>query len=81
MSLYEKKKNFSAMIQLSGNRIPSTVTGGPLLNDVYEFINTHFHWRKDNCNGSEHQINGTWWASQFNAFHSCLSQNLYTTET
>lgn len=50
----------SAMIFLNGNRIPSTVSGGPLRNDVYEFHNAHFHWGENDCRGAEHTINGSW---------------------
>lgn len=48
------------MIYLHGDRIPSTVSGGPLGNDKYEFYNAHFHWGEDDSRGAEHTINGTW---------------------
>ncbi|XP_043271366.1 carbonic anhydrase-related protein-like [Venturia canescens] len=66
---YLSNNGETAMIQLSGHRIPSTVTGGPLVNDVYEFTNTHFHWRKENSNGSEHQINGTCFSMEAHVVH------------
>ncbi|XP_043486018.1 carbonic anhydrase-like isoform X1 [Polistes fuscatus] len=49
-----------ATVILGGNRIPSTITGGPLFNDVYEYFICNFRWGEENCNGSEHTINGTW---------------------
>ncbi|XP_012228902.2 carbonic anhydrase 3-like [Linepithema humile] len=70
-----------ATIFLNGDRIPSTVFGGPLINDEYEFHNAHFHWGEDNCRGAEHTINGTWfsmechvvnWNRKYLTFEECL---------
>lgn len=47
-------------ITLTGDRIPSTIKGGPLSDDIYEFENVHFHWGENNCQGSEHTLNDTW---------------------
>ncbi|KZC12497.1 Carbonic anhydrase 2, partial [Dufourea novaeangliae] len=58
-----------AKIILTGDRIPSTVSGGPLANDVYEFCDVHFHWGEDNCMGAEHTINGTWYSMECHAVH------------
>ncbi|XP_029162016.1 carbonic anhydrase 2-like [Nylanderia fulva] len=59
----------TAKIFLSGDRIPSTISGGPLLNDEYEFYNAHFHWGEDNCRGAEHTINGTWFSMECHVIH------------
>ncbi|XP_051157754.1 carbonic anhydrase 2-like [Leptopilina boulardi] len=56
-------------ITLTGDRIPSTIKGGPLLDDVYEFENVHFHWGENNCRGSEHTINDTWFSMEAHAVH------------
>ncbi|XP_011501640.1 PREDICTED: carbonic anhydrase 2-like [Ceratosolen solmsi marchali] len=58
----------TAVINLSGERIPSIIQSGPL-NDEYELCEVHFHWGKDNCNGSEHTINGTWYSMEAHAVH------------
>nr|XP_033330589.1 carbonic anhydrase 2-like isoform X1 [Megalopta genalis] len=58
-----------AKIILTGDRIPSTVCGGPLANDVYEFCDLHFHWGQDDCWGAEHTINGTWYSMESHAVH------------
>ncbi|XP_008202800.2 carbonic anhydrase 1-like isoform X2 [Nasonia vitripennis] len=69
-----------AVIELSGERIPSIVKCGPL-NDEYEFHNAHFHWAEDDCCGSEHTINSTWfsmeahvvhWNRKYRTFDECL---------
>ncbi|XP_072743313.1 carbonic anhydrase 3-like [Anoplolepis gracilipes] len=68
-------------IFLNGDRIPSTVSGGPLVNDEYEFYDAHFHWGEDDCRGAEHTINGTWfsmechivhWNRKYLTFEECL---------
>ncbi|XP_015606380.1 carbonic anhydrase [Cephus cinctus] len=59
----------TAMVTLSGDRIPSTITGGPLFNEEYELHNAHFHWGKENCNGAEHTINGTWFSMEAHCLH------------
>ncbi|XP_076166608.1 carbonic anhydrase 2-like [Ptiloglossa arizonensis] len=59
----------TARITLTGDRIPSTVCGGPLAGDVYEYIDTHFHWGEDNCRGAEHTINGTWYSMESHVVH------------
>ncbi|XP_031771282.1 carbonic anhydrase 1-like isoform X1 [Apis florea] len=59
----------TAKITLSGNRIPSTICGGPLVDDVYEFESAHFHWGEDNCNGAEHTINNTWYSMEGHVIH------------
>ncbi|XP_070172065.1 carbonic anhydrase 2-like [Polyergus mexicanus] len=68
-------------IFLDGDRIPSTVFGGPLVNDEYEFHNAHFHWGENDCRGAEHTINGTWfsmeshivhWNRKYLTFEECL---------
>ncbi|XP_071562810.1 carbonic anhydrase 3-like [Temnothorax nylanderi] len=70
-----------AIIFLNGDRIPSTVSGGPLVNDEYEFYNAHFHWGENDCRGAEHTINGTWfsmechlvhWNQKYLTFEECL---------
>ncbi|KAK2588629.1 hypothetical protein KPH14_006397 [Odynerus spinipes] len=70
-----------ATVVLGGHRVPSTVSGGPLLNDIYEFFICNFRWGKENCNGSEHTINGTWfsmeaqmvhWNRKYPTFDDCL---------
>ncbi|XP_011698985.1 PREDICTED: carbonic anhydrase 3-like isoform X2 [Wasmannia auropunctata] len=70
-----------AFIFLNGDRIPSTVSGGPLINDKYEFHNAHFHWGENDCRGAEHTINGTWfsmechlvhWNQKYLTFEECL---------
>ncbi|XP_031837844.1 carbonic anhydrase 2-like [Nomia melanderi] len=58
-----------AKVILTGDRIPSTVSGGPLASDVYEFYEVHFHWGEDNCMGAEHTINGTWYSMECHAVH------------
>ncbi|XP_076651660.1 carbonic anhydrase 5A, mitochondrial-like [Halictus rubicundus] len=58
-----------AKITLTGDRIPSTVSGGPLADDVYEFYDVHFHWGADNCWGAEHTINNTWYSMESHAVH------------
>lgn len=35
-----------------------TITGGPLLNKVYEFGQLHFHWGANDTIGSENKIDG-----------------------
>ncbi|XP_076240837.1 carbonic anhydrase-like [Calliopsis andreniformis] len=59
----------TAIIYLGGDRIPSTICGGPLADDVYEFYGLHFHWGEDNCRGAEHTINGTWFSMEAHAVH------------
>ncbi|EFN65690.1 Carbonic anhydrase 3, partial [Camponotus floridanus] len=68
-------------IFLNGDRIPSTVFGGPLVNDEYEFYDAHFHWGENDCRGAEHMINGTWfsmechivhWNRKYLTFEECL---------
>ncbi|XP_012288802.1 carbonic anhydrase 2 [Orussus abietinus] len=59
----------TASVYLCGNRIPSWISGGPLLQDVYDFHHVHFHWGKDNCFGCEHTINGTWFSMEAHAVH------------
>ncbi|XP_017760505.1 PREDICTED: carbonic anhydrase 2-like [Eufriesea mexicana] len=59
----------TAKVSLGGNRIPSTICGGPLSDDVYEFSNVHFHWGEDNCKGAEHTINDTWYSMEGHAVH------------
>ncbi|CAL1680085.1 unnamed protein product [Lasius platythorax] len=60
----------TANIFLNGDRIPSTVFGGPLVNDdKYEFHNAHFHWGENDCRGSEHTINGTWFSMECHVMH------------
>ncbi|CAL7937458.1 unnamed protein product [Xylocopa violacea] len=59
----------TATIFLSGDRIPSTVCGGPLANDIYEFASAHFHWGEDNCKGAEHTINNTWYSMEGHVVH------------
>ncbi|KAF7386650.1 carbonic anhydrase-related protein-like [Vespula maculifrons] len=70
-----------ATVILGGNRIQSTVSGGPLFNDVYEYFICNFRWGEENCNGSEHTINGTWfsmeaqmvhWNRKYLSFDECL---------
>ncbi|KYM80584.1 Carbonic anhydrase [Atta colombica] len=70
-----------AIIFLNGDRIPSTVSGGPFINNVYEFHDAHFHWGEDDCRGAEHTINGTWysmechlvhWNQKYLTFEECL---------
>ncbi|KAG7190972.1 hypothetical protein KM043_007021 [Ampulex compressa] len=56
-------------VLLSGDRIPSTIFGGPLANDEYEFYNAHFHWGEENCRGAEHTINGTWFSMEGHVVH------------
>ncbi|XP_032667384.1 carbonic anhydrase 2-like isoform X2 [Odontomachus brunneus] len=71
----------TAQVFLNGDRIPSTVSGGPLMNDEYEFHNAHFHWGEDDCRGAEHTINSTWfsmechmvhWNRKYLTFEDCL---------
>ncbi|XP_033215085.1 carbonic anhydrase 6-like isoform X2 [Belonocnema kinseyi] len=59
----------TAKICLSGDRIPSSIKGGPLFTDEYEFQEVHFHWGKENCCGSEHTINSTWFSMEAHAVH------------
>lgn len=35
-----------------------TISGGPLQNETYSFVEMHFHWGDKNSKGSEHQVNG-----------------------
>lgn len=35
-----------------------TISGGPLQNNTYSFVEMHFHWSDKDSKGSEHQING-----------------------
>ncbi|KAL6263953.1 hypothetical protein P5V15_004034 [Pogonomyrmex californicus] len=58
-----------AIIYLNGDRIPSMISGGPLINDEYEFHNAHFHWGEDDCRGAEHTINGTWFSMECHMVH------------
>ncbi|XP_011167781.2 carbonic anhydrase 3 [Solenopsis invicta] len=71
-----------AFIYLTGDRIPSTICGGPL-NDEYEFHDAHFHWGENDSRGAEHTINGTWfsmechlvhWNKKYLNFDECLKQ-------
>ncbi|KAL7295278.1 hypothetical protein TKK_0011414 [Trichogramma kaykai] len=57
------------VIRLGGDRKPSLLKYGPLASDTYEFENLHFHWGEDNCRGSEHTINGTWYSLEAHALH------------
>ncbi|XP_014469160.1 PREDICTED: uncharacterized protein LOC106741545 [Dinoponera quadriceps] len=59
----------TARVSLSGDRIPSTISGGPLMNDEYEFYDAHFHWGEENCRGAEHTINGTWFSMECHMVH------------
>ncbi|XP_019700731.1 carbonic anhydrase 3-like [Harpegnathos saltator] len=59
----------TAQIFLSGDRIPSTVSGGPLMNDEYEFYDAHFLWGEEDCRGAEHTINGTWFSMECHMVH------------
>ncbi|XP_017789553.1 PREDICTED: carbonic anhydrase 2-like [Habropoda laboriosa] len=59
----------TAKVFLSGDRIPSTICGGPLADDVYELTEVHFHWGKDDCRGAEHTINDTWYSMEGHALH------------
>ncbi|CAK9824874.1 Carbonic anhydrase 2, partial [Anthophora retusa] len=59
----------TAKVFLTGDRIPSTVAGGPLANDVYELTEVHFHWGQDDCRGAEHTINNTWYSMEGHALH------------
>ncbi|XP_012236988.2 carbonic anhydrase 2-like [Bombus vosnesenskii] len=59
----------TAKIWLTGNRIPSTICGGPLSDDIYELMDVHFHWGEDNCKGAEHTINDTWYSMESHAVH------------
>ncbi|XP_036145572.1 carbonic anhydrase 3 isoform X2 [Monomorium pharaonis] len=70
----------TAMIYLGGDRIPSTVYGGPL-KDEYEFHDAHFHWGENDSRGAEHTIDGTWftmechlvhWNKRYLTFEECL---------
>ncbi|XP_076295502.1 carbonic anhydrase 1-like [Lasioglossum baleicum] len=58
-----------AKIMLTGDRIPSTICGGPLADDVYELTDVHFHWGESNCWGAEHTINNTWYSMESHAVH------------
>ncbi|XP_026670786.1 carbonic anhydrase-like [Ceratina calcarata] len=59
----------TAKITLTGDRLPSTICGGPLADDVYEFSSAHFHWGEDNCKGAEHTINNTWYSMESHVIH------------
>ncbi|KYN42384.1 Carbonic anhydrase, partial [Trachymyrmex septentrionalis] len=72
-----------SIIFLNGDRIPLTVSGGPFINNVYEFHDAHFHWGEDDCRGAEHMINGTWysmechlvhWNKKYLTFEECLKR-------
>ncbi|XP_057331423.1 carbonic anhydrase 2-like [Microplitis mediator] len=59
----------TAIIQLIGDRMASTITGGPLLNDEFKFSNVHFHWGECDSDGSEHQINGASYSMEAHVVH------------
>lgn len=40
------------------DRLGCFVTGTALNNDIYRFVQFHFHWRNSHSSGSEHAING-----------------------
>ncbi|XP_050440562.1 carbonic anhydrase 7-like [Adelges cooleyi] len=44
------------------------VTGGPLFDDKYEFVQMHFHWGKYDL-GSEHKVNGFQYAMEIHMVH------------
>lgn len=58
-----------AQVVLGGNRIPATIRGGPLKDDVYELTEVVFKWGTSNCKGAEHTLNGTWFTMEAQAVH------------
>lgn len=49
----------------------TALTGGPLKEDVYRLAQFHCHWGKDCTCGSEHTVDGKYYAAEVN-FHSIL---------
>jgi carbonic anhydrase len=45
----------TVQVNLVGDPVPR-ITGGPLLNHVYELLQFHFHWGAEDHQGSEHRI-------------------------
>lgn len=43
---------------------PAQLMGGPLLNETYNIVDTHFHWGKNDLRGSEHSFNGQRFAAE-----------------
>ncbi|XP_058795078.1 carbonic anhydrase 2-like [Phymastichus coffea] len=58
-----------ATIKLSGDRIPSIIKCGPLGDEDYELHDVHFHWGEEDCCGSEHSLNSTWFSMEAHAVH------------
>ena len=40
------------------DRLGCFITGTALNNDIYRFLQFHFHWRNSHSSGSEHAIDG-----------------------
>lgn len=47
----------------------STLTGGPLGNNVYRLIQFHLHWGSDDSKGAEHTIDGKVYSAELHLVH------------
>ncbi|XP_050526092.1 carbonic anhydrase 7-like [Daktulosphaira vitifoliae] len=64
-----KNTGHTVRVQLANtsDEIPY-VSGGPLFDAKYEFVQLHFHWGKDDF-GSEHKVNGHQYAMEVHIVH------------
>ncbi|KAH7645125.1 unconventional myosin-vi-like [Dermatophagoides farinae] len=51
------------------DRLGCFVTGTALNNDIYRFVQFHFHWRNSHSSGSEHAINGNKFTMEMHIVH------------
>ncbi|XP_048512804.1 uncharacterized protein LOC105687851 [Athalia rosae] len=59
----------TARITLGSDRLPATIRGGPLGEDVYQLDEVVFRWGASDCMGAEHTLNGTWFTMEAQAIH------------
>ncbi|KZC12498.1 Carbonic anhydrase 2, partial [Dufourea novaeangliae] len=55
-------------VEFANRRLP-TMTGGPLGNDTYQFMNVQFRWGVENSLGAEHSVDGIWYSMEAQVMH------------
>ncbi len=61
---FEEIKNNGHTFVISGSSKKGFVTGGPLKEHRYQFLQFHMHWGQSNDHGSEHLINGKQYSAE-----------------
>ncbi|XP_024946142.1 carbonic anhydrase 2 [Cephus cinctus] len=55
-------------IELEDRKLP-LMTGGPLKDQDYQFMNIQFRWGAENCCGAEHSIDNHWYSMEVQILH------------